>query len=83
MGLHSACDDSIYEIANDIFDSVVFSSEHDLKLYNDEPTDRLRDELYEIIGMMIGDAEEAMYRCAYAKRDDFLEMVREGDGEEQ
>ena len=68
---------TMYEIANEVFDEVVFTDDDDLDRYNDEQGDVLRDALYEIIGEMITDAETAMVECAKSNRDSFLKLVRE------
>ena len=69
---------TLYETANEIFDEVVFTDERDLELYNGEPSPYLaRDELYEIIGEMIYDAEKAMRECAESNRERFLRLVKE------
>lgn len=75
--LTGGTDGTMYEIANEVFDEVVFTDEHDLDLYNGEPSPYLaRDELYEIIGEMIAAAEEAMVDCARANKDRFLALLR-------
>ena len=74
--LTTGTEGTMYEIANEVFDEVVFTDEHDLELYNNG-SEALRDELYEIIGEMIFDAEEAMLKCAKENRERFLAMVRE------
>lgn len=67
---------TMYEIANEVFDEVVFSAYDDLDAYNAGP-ETLRDELYEIVGEMIAAAEQAMVDCARANKERFLKMVRE------
>ena len=79
--LTGATEGTIYEIANEVFDEVVFTDDDDLDRYNNEQGDVLRDALYEIIGEMIADADAAMVDCAKRNKDSFLKMVRERGSE--
>lgn len=69
---------TVYEMANEIFDEVVFEDSRDLDLYNDNDDSyaSLRDDLYDIVGEMMHAAEEAMMRVANERKDAFLNNVR-------
>lgn len=68
--------DTLLEVANEIFDTVCFDYEDILDKYNSLPYESAaRDELYEIVGMMIESAEDAMYECAKEHREDREEFV--------
>ena len=65
---------TMYEIANEVFDSVVFTEDEYLDAYNNA-NELVRDELYEIVGEMIHEAERAMVKCAEANRKHFLALL--------
>lgn len=77
----SYVNDTLYEAANEIFDTVVLKYDDDMDAYNNEPTYRLRNEAFTIIDGMIEDAITAMYDRANSERDDFLAMLH-GESED-
>lgn len=75
MALYDVCDDSIYEVANEIFDEQVFDHDAYLEKYNSYEGGELRDELNEIVGEMIEEAVEAMVECARRRKGDFIDLI--------
>jgi hypothetical protein len=67
-------EDTMYERANDVFDSVVFTRQEYLDAYNNAD-EEVRDELYEIIGKMCDAAEKAMVDCAMENRERFYKVI--------
>lgn len=65
---------TMYELANEVFDSVVFTRQEYLDAYNNAD-EAVRDELYEIVGEMIYEAECAMVKCAESNRKHFLALL--------
>jgi len=74
--LTTGTEGTMFEIANEVFDEVVFTDDDDLKRYNDEQSGVLRDALYGIVEDMISAADKAMVECAQKNKDSFLELVR-------
>ena len=73
---------TMFEIADELFNEVVFTYKDDLDKYNARADKDAREMLFEIIGEMIDAAESAMVECAQLHKDEFLKFVRGNDGEE-
>lgn len=74
---------TMYEFANDVFDEVVFKDSDLLDVYNGMDDDVAREELFDIVGFMLHDAEQAMYETAEKHRSKFVELLenRKAGGE--
>ena len=68
---------TMYEIANDVFDEVVFGDSRLLDAYNGRDDETAREELFDIIGFMLHDAEQAMCRTAEKHREWFVMLLEE------
>ena len=74
---YDAYNDTVYQIANDIFDEIVFEDDLDLARYNSREDDVARERLYDIVGYMIHDAERAMLECAKEYKQGFLTLLED------
>ena len=72
--LTAGTEGTMYEIASEIFDKVVFVYDDDLDTYNSHR--EMESMLDEIIGEMIEAADDAMWECVEARKEEFLEELR-------
>ena len=71
-----SCDDTLFELANEVFDKVVLRYDDEFEAYNNGG-ERLHSELLSIVGDMVEAAEDAMYEVAEQSRDGFIELLKE------
>lgn len=69
-------DDTLFEIAQEIFDDEVLVDEEYFDMFNVAPQE-VKDELLEIVGAMCHDAISAMLQTAASHRDMYQRMLIE------
>lgn len=67
--------ETLYDLANEIFDDVVLTYQDRFDEYNARP--ELADELYAIVDCMCDEAISAMYSTANHYKEDFISRLEE------